>query len=331
MIGLPAAPIVVLGATSRIAMDFVATAAPVGVHFRLHARRPAAVAGFLADHALPTTWNAGDLDAVPVIEGPIGGIINCVGVGDPAKARDMGAGIFDATARSDASALALLDRHRDAPYIFLSSGAVYGTGFAEPAGADTPACVPVNCLGPTAFYTVAKLHAEAVHRSMPARRIIDLRIFNYISRALNPNARFLVTDVIRAVRDGTVFETVDEPMMRDFIGPVDLRNLLLACLAAPSGFNGPVDAYSRAPIGKAALLALMAARFGLRYRWIERSVAIDATGSKPNYFSTFRVAEQLGFTPRFSSTEAVAAEAAAMLSGATRLPSDPDHLAALAA
>lgn len=321
---VPAAPLAILGATSRLAMDFVLGAAPLGATFALYARRPDAVRAFLHDNGLPEGWARGTLGSLDADCGDsggenfgredFGGVLNFVGVGDPAKAKAMGASIFEATAASDRLALTLLGRAPATPYVFMSSGAVYGTGFDTPATADTPSCVPVNRLAPQDYYSIAKLHAEAVHRSCEGRTIIDVRIFNYLSRRLDPSARFFVTDMIRAIREDAVFETADVPMFRDFLAPQDLRDLLLACLAAPHGTNMPVDAYSRAPIGKRELLDLMADEFGLRYRFTGGGNTVNATGAKPFYFSENRAAADLAFAPRFTSADAIRSEVGAMLS-----------------
>jgi nucleoside-diphosphate-sugar epimerase len=294
-------------------MDFVLGAAARGATFALFARRPQAVADFLRENGLPEEWARGSLDRLAADGAVYGGVLNFVGVGDPAKAKAMGASIFEATHTSDRAALRLLEAAPATPYVFMSSGAVYGTRFDAPADADTPSCVPVNQLGPQDFYTVAKLHAEAVHRSCQGRTILDVRIFNYFSRRLDPSARFFVTDMIRAALEDRVFETADVPMYRDFLHPDDFTDLLLACLAAPPGTNMPIDAYSRAIINKRELLELMAGEFGLRYRFTAGGDTVKATGAKPCYYSANRAAAALSYEPRYTSGEAVRVEAAAML------------------
>jgi nucleoside-diphosphate-sugar epimerase len=309
----------ILGATSRLAIDFVLTAADYGHRFVLYGRRPDALSHLLAEHGLPSDWRGGTLSdfhqswhADPE---PLAGVLNFVGVGDPARAHAMGAEIFEATATSDQLALRVV-QGTTIPYVFLSSGAVYGTRFAEPVQADTPSVIPVNALAPQDVYGVAKLHAEAIHRASTAT-IIDVRIFNYFSRRVDPNARFLITDLLHALREGKVFETRDEDMTRDYLHPHDLTELLLACLSVPPGTNRPVDAYSRAPIGKRELLALMSAEFGLRYRLTDDGRGVNATGAKPHYFSQNRAAAELGYLPRYSSADTILSEAGILLAGSS--------------
>lgn len=308
------APIIVLGATSQIARDFIVRAhRERGTDFALYARRPEAAARFVAENALPASWPVAslmDFDARPEASG----IINFVGVGDPARAKEMGAAIFDATLESDRLARSYLALRPETPYIFLSSGVVYGIGFAEPATSTTPSIVPVNALEAQHFYTVSKLHAETTHRAMAGATVMDLRIFNYFSRSTDPAARFLITDMIRCVADGSTFETTDAAMTRDYIHPHDLDALLAAMLKAPAGTNTGVDAFSRHPITKAELLELFRTEFGLKVAIRPGVATVNATGAKPEYYSRHHgPAASLGYKPKYSSAESVVIEAKAML------------------
>jgi nucleoside-diphosphate-sugar epimerase len=310
-------PIVVLGATSQIARDFMVNAhRKHGAEFALFARRPEAAQAFLATNGLPSGWITGALgdfrktaDRVK----DVSGIINFVGVGDPAKAKEMGAGIFDATLESDALARQLIADRPTTSYVFYSSGAVYGTGFAAPVDATSLSVVPVNALEPQHYYTVSKLHAEATHRASFGATILDLRIFNYFSRTINIATRFLITDMLRCVAQGTVFETTDASMTRDYIHPDDLCSLMMALLAAPKGTNQPVDAYSAEPITKAELIELFQRELGLKVAIKAAAQTVNATGAKPEYYSRNRAAEALGYRPRYTSAESVLIEGRALL------------------
>ena len=92
---------------------------------------------------------------------------------------------------------------------------------------------------------MAKLHAECRHRSRPELAIVDIRIFNYFSRTLDISARFLITDILRAIRDKEALKTSPEYIVRDFLHPSDFHKLVSALLSSPAT-NAVVDAYSRA-------------------------------------------------------------------------------------
>lgn len=303
--------IAVLGATSQLAGDYVAQAAAGDDALVLFARDPAAAARGMARRGCDGRFPVAPLDAFGTDD--FDAVLNCIGVGDPARAVEMGAGIFDATRRWDDRVLAFLRDRPATRYVFLSSGAVYGDAFDHPVTSDSQAIYPVNRLGPSNWYALAKLSAEAAHRATPDRSIIDLRIFNYVSRTQDPAMRFLVTDMIRAVREARVFETTHQSITRDFLDPPGLFALISAAFAAPAGTNAPADAYSRAPIEKLALLGVMADTFGLDYRFVDSADTVQATGAKPHYYSLDRTAAAWGYDPPHSSAEVIVAEAGAML------------------
>lgn len=239
-------------------------------------------------------------------------VLNFVGVGDPQRAAQMGGAIFDITQRFDDLALAGLRRHPERRYIFLSSGAAYGSTFLQPAGPDSRASIALNALTPQEYYSVAKLHAECKHRALAELAITDLRVFNYFSHTQDIEARFFITDILRAIRDGRVLQTGADAMVRDYLHPSDFHQLVERVLAAPPG-NRALDCYSAAPVDKATLLAQMEQRFGLRYAVGPAAAVVNATGAKPHYYSLNRQAAELGYQAAFSSIDGIAAEAAIIL------------------
>lgn len=301
----------ILGGTSQIALDFVSRlAGDHGWEATLFSRRPA-----VASEALAKALPGRRVESLPFDRfgqvGAFDGVVNFVGVGDPARAAAMGASIFDVTLQFDTLALGYLQSSPKCRYVFLSSGAVYGGAYDNPPTERTPAQVPIHDFGPRDWYGAAKLHAECRHRALGNLDIVDVRVFNYFSRTQDPAARYLVTDALRAIRDGTVLQVTPDDVMRDFVHPVDFCRLLYAVLSSP-GANVAVDCYSGAPVGKFQMLDMMSSEFGLRYE-IRSGVAINATGTKPNYFSRNRAAERFGYEPSRSSIEALREELAACL------------------
>ena len=305
-----AATLAILGATSQIARDLLVSASAAGRYqLQLFARDCAAVEAWqqargLAWPVLPySAYAQSEHDAV----------INFVGVGDPSRAAAMGGSILDITLEYDQLVLQSLRQHPGRRYIFLSSGAAYGTTFLAPADEHTCATINLNALAPQEYYSAAKLHAECRHRSLAPLPIVDLRVFNYFSRTQDMAARFFITDVVRAIQAGTVLTTSPDPMVRDYLHPSDFYRLVDCVLQAPPQ-NQALDCYSAAPAGKLALLEAMAARFGLRYEVAAGMAApVNATGAKPHYYSCNRRAAALGYQPAHSSLDTVLTEAAAIL------------------
>ena len=245
-------------------------------------------------------------------------IINFVGVGNPVQALAKGNSIFDVTLRFDGQVLDYLTTHPACRYLFLSSGAAYGSNFTKPASRDTPAIVAINDLAPHEWYGVAKLHAECRHRAHPELAIIDIRVFNYFSRTQDISARFLVTDIVRAIRDKTVLNTSPDYIVRDFLHPSDFYQLVNVLLAAPAT-NAAIDCYSRAPIDKHTLLAAMQEKFGLCYEVTEANISVNATGKKPHYYSLNTRATEFGYQPALTSLEGILLEAGALLQTPTSI------------
>ena len=299
----------ILGATSQIAKDLVQSFAAQSSHeLVLYARRPDAVSQWLTSAGLVGRYAVADFADFGTNE-HFDAILNFVGVGDPAQAAAMGANIFDVTLKYDELALEYVRQHPNCRYIFLSSGAAYGTSFDAPVDANTKATIAINNLEPQDWYGVAKLHAECRHRSLAPLPIVDIRVFNYFSHTQDMAARFLITDILRAIRDKTILKTSADYMLRDFIHPLDFWNLVNAILAAPAA-NAVVDAYSKAPIDKPTLLAAMEENFGLQYEIAETDVGVNATGSKPHYYSLNTRAEEFGYMPALTSLQGLLDQAA---------------------
>jgi nucleoside-diphosphate-sugar epimerase len=302
----------IMGATSQIAKDLICSLAMQGSHeLLLYARRPDAVKRWLADVKLDGRFPVQDFSAFGSGE-PAGAVLNFVGVGDPAQAAAMGASIFDITLKYDGMALAYIQEHPGCRYLFLSSGAAYGASYSKPADADTVATVAINNLTPQDWYAVAKLHAESRHRAATQLPIVDLRVFNYFSRTQDISARFLITDILRAIRQKAVLKTSEDLIVRDYLNPVDFSQLVSAILAAPPA-NAVVDCYSKEPIAKSDLLKAMQENLGLQYEVVASAVTINATGVKPHYYSLNKRAEAFGYEPTLTSLEGVLLEARALL------------------
>jgi nucleoside-diphosphate-sugar epimerase len=303
--------IAILGATSQIARDLIVSfSAEEGKHLHLFARRPTEVAKWLTSVDLAGRYPTDDFSKFGSQE--FDAIINFVGSGNPAQTAAMGASILDVTLQYDEIALDYVKQHPACRYLFLSSGAAFGSSFDEPANENTKAVIAINDLKPQDWYGVAKLYAECRHRSLPHLPIVDIRVFNYFSRTLDISARFLITDILRAIRDKEVLKTSPDYIVRAFVTPSDFYKLVISLLAAPAT-NAAVDCYTLAPIDKQTLLAAMKEKFGLQYEISAATVAVNATGSKPHYYSLNKRAADFGYIPTLTSLEGVLLEAKAIL------------------
>ncbi len=304
--------IAILGATSEIAKDLIRSWSFASSHeCVLFARRPDAVLAWQIEQNLSTRFPAHDFGVFATIP-DFDAIINFVGVGNPAVVSSMGASILETTAIYDELALCYIRSHPACRYIFLSSGAVYGENFDKPASVTSQAVFPINSTQVSNWYSIAKFYAEMRHRALPEQSIIDIRIFNYISRYQDLTSRFMITEMIRAVKESQVFKTTRSNIIRDYLSPSDFIQLITIILSGPK-YNGAMDCFTKAPIDKYSLLDSISHKFGLRYEFDSNSGFTTVTGLKANYYSINRLASEFGYIPQKTALESVIGEVKAML------------------
>ena len=304
--------IAIVGASSQIAKDLIRSFAAAGRSaLLLYVRNLDTTKAWVAEQNLEAVCTVHGYEAYGELSHDV--VINFVGIGDPRRAAEMGATIFEITASFDDMVLKDLARNPARRYLFISSGAAYGNAFAEPVTASTQATVAINSIQPHDYYAIAKLYAEVRHRARPNLAIIDLRVFNMFSSTQTIESRFLITDIVRAIRDQRTLQTTAEYVVRDFMHPDDFHRFVECLLAAPPA-NCAVDCYSREPIDKPALLQAMAERFGLCYEVVgDTSARVNATGTKPHYYSLNRKAAEFGYQPAWTSLDCILAETSAIL------------------
>lgn len=299
--------IAILGATSHIAKNLI-------YYFRLDsraelflfARNQGAVHEFLKS-------TEGEVAPIVLGFGSFSGrdydaVINCVGIADPQNQKNAGVELFRLTERFDNLVLDYLAGHEKTVYVNFSSGAVYGTTFDSGVESNAVASIAVNSIAPSDNYRIAKLNAEAKHRSMADRSIIDLRVFSFFSRFIDLNSGFLLAEMMRCVIDRQPFHTDAVDVVRDFVAPADLFSLVKLCVAS-HGINQPIDVFSAGPIRKSELIDLFSRDFGLETK-TDREVHVSITGAKLAYYSVNHVATTLlNYVPELASRAVVHDEA----------------------
>ncbi|MNT41260.1 hypothetical protein D3C72_1776150 [compost metagenome] len=135
-----------------------------------------------------------------------------------------------------------------------------------------------------------------------------MRVFSYFSHRQAPQARFFLSDILRALHNGSVLEVAADDMVRDYLTPSDFLQLIDRILQAPP-YNAAIDCYSQAPVGKFELLAALGETFGLQHSVAGDQARVNATRPKAHYYSLNRKAEQLfGYVPGDSSLSGVVRE-----------------------
>lgn len=303
--------IAVLGATSQIAKDLIVYAnKSSSFTFYLFARSPDTLRKWTKIKGISNIFSINNYDAFGLDIYDV--IINFVGAGNPVQIHEMGASIFDVTMHFDQMAINYIRKKPSCLYIFMSSGAAYGTKFDNPVDSNSNAEVAINNFTPQEWYSLAKLYAECRHRALTDLPIIDLRVFNYFSCTQDINSRFLITDIIRAIINNTILYTGPNIVTRDYIHPTDFYQMIQKIINS-SPTNDVVDCYSLSPVKKSEMLESMTEKFGLQYEFINNNMGFDATGLKPNYYSLNRRAGKFGFKPSLTSMEGILLEAEKIL------------------
>jgi nucleoside-diphosphate-sugar epimerase len=287
--------IAILGATGYVGRSLARRiAAATDQPLTLFARQPSR----LADEAWRPAINLVDLARFDA--GGFDLVINAIGPGEPGQVRALGGQIVEISERWDRRVLATMGPQTR--YIYLSSGAIYGA-FDQPANADSELRLPINRLETMPPYTLAKLSAEARHRSV-ARPVLDLRIFAYADASVPQTARFFFCELAAAVARNTPFKTSRADMVRDYAGAAELWHLIAAWAAAGAP-NCAADLYSAAPTSKSDILRAARERFGLAVETDTAEQGAGVAGQKPVYASAYRIAETFGYRPRRTSLEIV--------------------------
>jgi nucleoside-diphosphate-sugar epimerase len=247
-------------------------------------------------------------------------VLNGTGIGDPKRLREAKAEIFSVTEKFDQLILEYLSRHPGTLYVNLSSGAVYGKEFFRPVDDKTDLRLDIHHLGGEDFYGIAKIHSEAKHRAFDRGNIVDLRIFGFFSRFINPRAQYFMNEVVACLQNRVEFVTGPGNMTRDFLHPRDLASLVSLCIAKGT-LNEGCDVYSRKPAAKFEILEHFRQHFGLKYRVDEDFRAATATGSKDHYYSLSRKAEAFGYHPEYSTLETLVEEVQSILGSNRNLES----------
>ena len=297
----------ILGASSNIAQDLILSFFKnKGYFISLFGRNVELIENWAYSENLDTSYQVQPYSAFNNSQ-KYDVIFNFVGIGDPVKAQNMGSDIFKITEQYDDMALNYINYHQQTKYIFLSSGAVFGGDYQEPVNKNTVAMIDVNNLNSTDWYAIAKLYVEAKHRACSNLSIVDVRVFNYFSHTQDMNAKFLITDIVRALKNKKVFKTSADNFVRDFITPPDFYNLIQAIIDFKP-MNIALDCYTKSPVSKFDLLDEMESKFGLKYEIDESVSIVNATGVKFNYYSINYMAKSLGYKPKNFSLDGIIQE-----------------------
>jgi nucleoside-diphosphate-sugar epimerase len=230
-------------------------------------------------------------------------IINCVGIGDPDILKAHPEEVFFVTEEIDLLIISYLRDHPQTTYICFSSGAVYGTEFSKSVNDDSITTIAINNLMLSDFYGIAKINAEAKHRSLQNFKIVDLRIFGFYSRFIEIDRPYLLSEIISSLKTKKTFITSQSNITRDYIHPNDLAELVKRCMELEE-INMALDVCSKKSITKFDILEYFKTSYGFEYSIGEFTI-LSVTGNKTNYFSESNKLAIMGFEPQYTSFECI--------------------------
>ena len=290
--------VAIVGATGHIGKALASHYANCpDIALALYSRRPQITQALFSGRATGGRVSHHALDYLELCAADI--LVNCVGIGDPANARKAGPAFYQLTMELEDRLDRVVQGNPGCLTVFMSSGAVYGKLDTGPADETSVASIPINRIAPSEWYGSAKLAAELRHRAQPERRVLDIRVFGFVSEFLDLGTQYLICDIVKALRTGTVMHTSDQDIVRDYIGTAELAELIDLANERPS-INMAVDTYSLEPVSKFVLLDALRP-LGLAWH-------IEASGEQTgrhHYWSRLRSAESLGYRPVRKSTDIV--------------------------
>ena len=294
---------VILGGTSHIARALTPFFQEKGDDLCLFARRPEALKGLEARVE-------SDFSRLPEIKYDL--LINCIGAGTPNLIRENPHLWFSVLERFDNLALESLTKAPEALYVHFSSGAVFDRDAGTPVGEESFKTIFPNHLTMEQWYPIVQLYAEAKHRSLPALRILDLRIFSFFSRHIDLESGYFMTELVKALVEKRPFATTRQEIVRDFPAPADLAALIRRAAELPA-INTALDVRSAQSVSKSEILDCFAEKFSLRYEYTDMKES-SPNGNAEVYFSDSRRAEEMtGVLPRFTSQETLLTETESLL------------------
>ena len=300
--------IAILGATSHIAKNLIANlATDSGLY--LFARSVSRCRDFVKTelpHQLEDIKLL-DIESFSQFDVHADLLINCVGFGTPEKLRKAGVEIFQVSEKYDNISLSYISNHK-IPYVSFSSGAVYGPDISGKIDDRAEFRICLSSIEPNDAYRISKLNSEAKHRAAEGLAIFDLRVFGFFSRFIDMTSNYLASEMLRAIREKTEFLTDKEDIIRDYVHPFDLTDLVRRCAKA-SVPGGAFDVYSRHPVSKSQMIDEFQRHMGLRVRYVPSVRNTSMTGKKRYYASgNYRAGKLLGYNPRYSAIEALLSE-----------------------
>lgn len=289
------AKVAVLGATGYIGRSLLATGLNRELNLTGFSRNPKTAMEILANYDIQTE-NIDSYDNFPNQEFDV--IVNATGIGSPREIYKNPEQVKAVAEIMDDILFAYLDKVQHVRIFSISSGVVRKFSNSGLVSAS---------LSPSDQYAWAKSESETRHRSWSRQAIIDLRVFAFVSRWLDPEEKFFIAEVAKCLKENLTLKTMPTDMVRDFSTADDLWEVI-DFLSSQKPLNTAFDVKSLAPVSKFELLHRLAEEFGLKYE-VEKGMSDKSpTGSKDIYVPSSDDLEELGFLSENTSLDNILKE-----------------------
>lgn len=298
--------IAILGATSNIAKDLILKFFGSSFdHLFLFARDLGSIKDFVSKNLskIPNKkYSIYEFEKFNTFKYDV--VINFIGVANLKLIKNATASLFEIANFYDDLVISYLKKNNKCIYFFISSGAAYLHDFSIPLNNDSVSNIKTdtNSLSSHDWYSISKFYNECKHRAHNDLHIIDLRLFSYFSRNYDINSNYFIADIIKSIINKKTFITSNVNFYRDFIGPSDFYNMILAFINSPI-CNLSIDFYSKKPVEKFTILHNFSSSFGLKYEIVENHHNLSPTGLKKYYYSHNKLAQEFGYIPEFNSLD----------------------------
>ena len=181
------------------------------------------------------------------------------------------------------------------PYIYVSSGAIFGTRLPSPVSDSSP-MVENQSMEP---YASSKVQAELRHETLRERGTLvsDLRLFSYAGPEFISMGNYFLSRLFRAAEEGREFEVRGPGFIRDYIGVQELWQAIEISMSLEVGVKA--NLFSNEPVSRVQLLDLTRKHLGLKFKYSQDGSKDDS--EIETYYSKHSKA-LMTYTPRKSST-----------------------------
>jgi nucleoside-diphosphate-sugar epimerase len=147
------------------------------------------------------------------------------------------------------------------PYVYISSGAVFGSGHLQPVSVDSPFGLETT-MDP---YAQGKFNAEQRHSAIRTKggRVSDLRMFSYAGPSFIQDGRYFLSSVLKAAVGKDVFYAEGSEFVRDYIGARELSSAILNVLKLEEGIR--FNLYSEQSVTRKQILEFFKKRLDLSF------------------------------------------------------------------